>query len=287
MDCIRYDTDVPVRSKQGALLLYCTISRYDSSWASVLHSHTHAELFCCISGKGRMQAAGEIFPVKKGDCVLVNAYVTHTEYSDPSDPLGYIVLGVDGVSFMDEENHYYRCKLWNERTHALVPYFEDIVRELSRRQAGYMDVCSDIMSIILSKLSRHLSLGINDDVHGSTVCAEVRRIIDESFADDLTLDDLAQHAGISKFYLSHTFQKFYGISPMQCLTRRRIQEVMHLLLNTDYSHDVIAQMTGFSSASYLSQAFKRIVGMNPSDYRRKGGLPADSMMDAAQKNFPV
>ena len=83
------------------------------------------------------------------------------------------------------------------------------------------------------------------------------------------LDWLAQQSGISKYYLSRTFHTYFSISPMQYLCQRRIHEARHLLTTTDHSQDAIAILCGFSSPSYFSQAFKRVAGVNPSEYRRR------------------
>ena len=56
---------------------------------------------------------------------------------------------------------------------------------------------------------------------------------------------------------------------MQYLCQRRIHEARHLLTTTDHSQDAIAILCGFSSPSYFSQAFKRVAGLNPSEYRRR------------------
>lgn len=273
MDTVRYDVRQPVVSRQGVCLMYCGISRYDSSWGSVLHSHAHAELFYATGGEGALQFADELIPLHAGACFLINPYVMHTELSSAQKPLEYIVIGLNRVTFQGSREEPGRYTLLDDRSnaHTLLPYFQDMLRELSCEQGDYLEVCAGILDVILLKLSRHTALSVSeeDTRRISSQCALAKRLIDEHFQEPLTLDWLAQHAGVSKFHLAHTFRNFYGVSPMQYLSSRRVMEARHLLATTDHSQDAIAMLSGFSSPSYFSQAFKRVAGMNPSEYRKQ------------------
>lgn len=271
MESVRFDMDTPVMGGRGVGLLYCGISRYDDSWGSVLHSHANAELFYVTRGQGHLQIADELITLSPNVCFLINPYVMHTEFSSRTDPLEYFVVGVKRASFHVEEGSQ-RYSIVGDRSNqrVLLPYFQDLVRELSAAQAGYHDVCAGILDILLLKMSRWAKIDVaaTDGERISTECAEAKRLIDEHFQDPITLDWLAQQAGISKYYLSRTFRSSFGFSPMQYLAQRRVMEARHLLATTDHSQDVIAMLSGFSSPSYFSQAFKRVAGMNPSEYRR-------------------
>lgn len=71
------------------------------------------------------------------------------------------------------------------------------------------------------------------------------------------LDTLAEVAHINKYYLAHTFQKAYGISPITYLNRRRIEESKHMLGNTSYSLAQISELMGFSSPAISPSASAR------------------------------
>ena len=53
--------------------------------------------------------------------------------------------------------------------------------------------------------------------------------LDTNYREDISLDLLAEIAHINKYYLAHTFQREYGISPITYLNRRRIEESKHML----------------------------------------------------------
>uniref|UniRef100_UPI001FA6E613 helix-turn-helix transcriptional regulator n=1 Tax=Mediterraneibacter glycyrrhizinilyticus TaxID=342942 RepID=UPI001FA6E613 len=64
------------------------------------------------------------------------------------------------------------------------------------------------------------------------------------------------------------FSKSYGVAPINYLLDRRILNSKELLKNTDYSITHIAHMTGFSSANYFSQSFKKHTGITAAAYRK-------------------
>ena len=103
---------------------------------------------------------------------------------------------------------------------------------------------------------------------GNRQCATIRRYIDLHFKEPLTLDLLAEEAHMTKYYLSHVFKREFGISPINYMISRRLEESKYLLAETDLSMSQIAQLLGFSSLSYFSQVFHRTQNMTPLEYRQ-------------------
>ena len=105
--------------------------------------------------------------------------------------------------------------------------------------------------------------------HPSKECAAIKRYLDANYSEDITLDTLSQLSHLNKYYLSHEFTKYYGISPINYLNQRRIDVCKELLENSDYDISDIAHLTGFSSQSYLSQSFRRYCNTTAGSYRRE------------------
>lgn len=107
------------------------------------------------------------------------------------------------------------CWMTGPSQRVLLPYFQDILRELSSEQPDYLEVCAGILDVLLLKLSRRTCMDVSreDMARISSGCAEAKRLIDEHFQEEITLDWLAQQSGISKYYLSRTFHTYFSISP--------------------------------------------------------------------------
>ena len=271
MGQIRYD--IASRSDTEPFrVLYVSVSRYDHTWHSIEHTHANAELFYCVSGEGRFRVDSEDIPVRADDLIVVNPHVAHTEYSLPERKLEYIVLGVQGTEFYAPggENVSYRSLNYTEIRRELLPYFNDITNEAARKSEHYAEVCQHILRVLLIKLKRHEQFDMEYATPGwfsSTECIAVKRYIDDHYGEPLDLDTLVKRTHLSKFYLAHAFQKEFGVSPINYLMQRRIREAKHLLTHTDHQLSDITQMLGFSSQSYFSQCFHRIVGVTPRAYR--------------------
>ncbi len=260
---------------EQARLLYITKAQYSEEWDSSLHTHDCAELFLVTGGRGSLHAGSVTVPVTADDFIIVNGGVPHTETSDPKDPMKYIVLGVKGLETRSDPGGYAVLRHFSEQRQAAA-CMRMLLQEAEAAQPGYEAVCHNLLQIILLLLLRREAVILHPVVPGpkSRECSLVRRYIDSHFKENLTLEQLASMASLSKYYLAHAFQKEYGLSPIRYLTRRRIQESRFLLAETDHSLTHIARVLGFSSLSYFSQAFRRIEGVSPKEYRQnsRGGV---------------
>ena len=127
------------------------------------------------------------------------------------------------------------------------------------------------MEILIIRLMRSTGLSVPAESQtpaGHRQCAAVRRYIDLHFKESLTLEQLADEAHMNKFYLSHAFKREYGVSPINYMISRRLEESKYLLAETDLSMSQIAQLLGFSSLSYFSQVFRKTQGISPMEYRQ-------------------
>ena len=94
-----------------------------------------------------------------------------------------------------------------------------------------------------------------------------RAFLDEHFAQDVRLDALALHTGLSPFHLSRVFQRATGLPPHAYLTQRRVAEARSLIGGGEPLADV-ALACGFSDQSHMTRQFKRQLGFSPGAYRK-------------------
>ena len=80
---------------------------------------------------------------------------------------------------------------------------------------------------------------------------------------------LAQRAGMSGRTFARRFVEETGATPMQWVSDQRVLYARRLLEETDLDIDRVADKVGFGTATLLRHHFRRIVGVTPSDYRRR------------------
>lgn len=101
---------------------------------------------------------------------------------------------------------------------------------------------------------------------------ELQRVIaylEENFIDDVTVERLAEIAGISAPHFNRRFRQLLRLSPMEYVLSLRIQEAQRRLMTTDRGIGDIAVSTGFYDQSHFTKRFRKITGMTPLAYRRR------------------
>ena len=90
-----------------------------------------------------------------------------------------------------------------------------------------------------------------------------------SMHEAVSVEALAQVAGVSTTHLIAGFKACFGTTPWQYVLRTRVAEAQRLLASTELSITAIAVAVGFSSPSHFASAFGRHVGASPGAYRRE------------------
>ena len=261
-----------------AKLLNVASAKYGGDWHSVPHTHNHLELFYIVGGKGQFLIQDQLYPVNVNNLVIINPNVPHTEVSLNAQPLEYIVLGIGGVELAanDSSNGQFNI-LDHFESVEISGCLRNILREMEQKNPGYEDVCQAYMEILIIRLMRSTALAVpaeSQTASSNRQCAAIRRYIDLHFKEPLTLDQLAEEGHMNKFYLSHAFKREYGVSPINYMISKRLEESKYLLAETDLSLSQIAQLLGFSSPSYFSQVFRRTQNITPMEYRHSAKNPS-------------
>lgn len=93
--------------------------------------------------------------------------------------------------------------------------------------------------------------------------------IHSHYSEELSLAQLSQKLYISSYYLSHQFKQVTGFTLTDYIQMTRIRNVQSMLINTDISIARAAISCGFSSFSQFNRAFRKHIGMSPSQYRKQ------------------
>ncbi len=96
----------------------------------------------------------------------------------------------------------------------------------------------------------------------------VQNYIHEHYAEDISLKTLAEVACVSPHYFSAYFKGETGQNYKAYLTRVRMEQALHLVLDTDMKTYEIAQQVGYSNGRRFVDAFRSVYQLSPMDYRR-------------------
>ncbi len=91
--------------------------------------------------------------------------------------------------------------------------------------------------------------------------------IQSHYAEEVSLQDIANSASISRSEASRCFQSYLHTSPVNYLLKYRVERSMQLLRDSNMTVEAVALECGFSSSAYFCKLFRAHTGMTPKQYR--------------------
>ena len=101
-----------------------------------------------------------------------------------------------------------------------------------------------------------------------------RDAMDRSYAGPLDIPTLARVAHVSEAHFIRSFRATFGETPHRYLQRRRVERSMFLLRETRRSVTEVCFDVGFTSLGTFSRTFREILGVTPTDYRKRAQVSA-------------
>ena len=246
----------------------------------VQHYHDMYEILVMLGGKRYLFCDNYCYTMERGTMAVFKPFEIHYAESRESDFYERYVINfrLEALSPLLSGNELH---VLEEKLNSCVIYLTEEQTVLLCRLFKQADECSGLKGFLSEKLllsavlllvmyAAGLSEGA-ETLSGGTAdpqIVSVLKYINEHYRSVVTLDDLSDKVGISKFYLCRRFHEVTGATVMEYLNNVRLTKVHNMLLNTKNSIDDIAFETGFSSAVNLSRAFKKLYGVSPSEFRR-------------------
>lgn len=91
--------------------------------------------------------------------------------------------------------------------------------------------------------------------------------IDGHYYENLGRQEIANRVSVSPGYLSRLFQLHIGLSPIEYLTKVRLQKAKSLLGETDMPIHAVSSQVGYNNPQYFARIFRKCEGMSPMEYR--------------------
>jgi AraC family transcriptional regulator len=96
----------------------------------------------------------------------------------------------------------------------------------------------------------------------------VLEYIEANLEGDLSVDQLASIACLSRFHFARAFKAAVGRSPHRYVSAKRLERAKALLIRRDQSLVEIALALNFSCQANFTRAFRQMTGQSPGQYRR-------------------
>ena len=96
--------------------------------------------------------------------------------------------------------------------------------------------------------------------------------MDDNLGEPITLNDIAEHAGLSRMHFAAQFKRATGLSPHAFLMVKRLEMAKAMLLDEELPIVQIAFSVGFRSQAHFTNVFRKAAGATPARWRRQALL---------------
>lgn len=102
----------------------------------------------------------------------------------------------------------------------------------------------------------------------SKIAENAALFLQENYQIPVTNEMLGHNINFHPAYITRCMKKVFDCTPVEYLTKYRIEQSKVLLVNTDLSINLIAEQVGFSSTSYFSRTFNKLAKITPLNFRK-------------------
>lgn len=144
--------------------------------------------------------------------------------------------------------------------------FQDIILELQLQKPYFTNIVNSNFIKLLSLIQRTLILNETATENHFSIDRLIISL-NQHYIRPWTISEMADFCNLSTDYFSHLFKEVTHISPLNYLTRLRIEKSKELLLGEGLSISDVAFLVGYTDPLYFSRVFKKSVKMSPKEYR--------------------
>lgn len=251
-------------------VLYAGELKRASNWNEQPHEHDFCEIVYVRSGSGIVYLNERTLNIETGDLLIYNPHITH--YESGCD-LSFYFFGINRFKLENLPENYLleegvspvihtgnSCEIFEN-------YFAQLITEAERKLYYYDEISEALVKIILNLVLRILTYGDKSYFKTNESYLLAKKYIDENYANIKTVDDVCRSMYISRYYLTHLFKEYSGVSPLKYIIIKRMEFAKELLRTTDLPICEIALKTGYIEINSFVKTFKKVENMTPNAYR--------------------
>lgn len=247
------------------------------------HPHWHRDLELVYVIEGRVSVSVSQLETEVNECQLavINPGQVHAIYNDPNfkhtrililQINEYLIRSLGLQPSAVQLEMLIDLNASDSSAMAAHQCFTEMLEESERENGDSLYQINMICHRLLSILIRNYQLTTppNSELADSRSQKHIRRIlnyIDENYSEEICLNDVAKHMGITTTYLSRLFSANTNTTLTKYLNALRVEKVQRDLLETNDSITDIYLRHGFNSAKTFNRVFRNILGISPREYR--------------------
>ncbi|SFT27880.1 AraC family transcriptional regulator [Paenibacillus sp. BC26] len=265
------------------------VAYYYKQWLDYdmdFHAHDAIEFMYVISGTCTVETMSDVFQMRKGDLILLDARVSHKLIVPKESPcrmlnVEFIFTDCDGiypsmkqlaqghealVQLLDRKVSTIVLRDPNEVHHTL----KSIVMEMDTGGAQRRSMTHLLLAQLLVRVARLAAEEAKDAAQGQhhRYVRKATEYIHQHYDCDIQAKDVAAAVSLHPVYLQRIFKANMHVTITEYLAELRVEKAKMLLARSDVPIIDIADYIGLNSRQYFSMLFKKVTGMSPAAYRK-------------------
>lgn len=248
------------------------------------HSHNSIEVYLSVSGGKHFIINDRIYNIEPGDLFVTNMSEVHRVIAEegqvyerfvfefkPTFALPYCTAQTDLLHYVYKRQGSFSNKVSLEKEKhrellELIQKYENIADDSYgndvRRRLCYIEMLTLIAEAYLSPVRPGTNASCKDSMN---LIADTLAYISANLTEELSLDNISKHIGLSKYHLCKLFKANTGTTINSYIVTRRIAEAKYLLAAGE-SVTSACHGSGFNDISHFTRTFHRLVGISPGKF---------------------
>lgn len=229
------------------------------------------QLVYITAGQGWFKNSNIHHDVKSGDLFIIRPGVWHSyaplkeigwesyyvEFTGPilSNLIEKLIPGIEKDYINIGENR------------EIIDIYEKLLEHAAAKEETSQLYLRAMVTLLITIIEKLIFPAPEDNFSNRARISQAISYLEEHLTEEIDIPKVAEDFNFSYSNFRRSFKSLTGISPMCFLKNLRIQRSKHLLLTTDQLVKQIALQCGFSSGEYFCNAFIKVIGMSPTEYR--------------------
>lgn len=252
-----------------------------------LHTHHHAEIIYVKEGRILFEMSDKKFEAGPGDLLIIARMEKHGTHV-LEEPYHRLCVNIAYDAQLDEDREHRLLSVIQDLRSSNEPILhldpgdnriESLIVSLIREYNEKVEMREQMIAALTEQLLVELFRLRPEEKRGQdskriySKILLIQQYIDDHFAEDMTVEQIAKSNYISPDYLTKCFREVTGYTPKQYITANRLVYARKLLRTTEMTVDSVAYHAGFFNVNNFIRSFKQYYGETPGSYykaARKG-----------------
>ena len=269
-----------------AFVCYWSVLEYKPGVLSPSIIRDYYILQYCISGRGTCWIDGISYALAAGQCIAFPPQSCVTQLSDKQDPWHCIYIGITGLllpSYFQQMGISKESPLFPWRNNSVVLdammqilHLEELPNTIEKISSLAANINlknnlkrQNLLNTIFIECLNQVEAPPAPTMVQTLYIQKAQEYMNNNCHLCITVQDIAAHVGLTHNYFCTIFKKHIGKSPQEYLGQLRVKKACSFLQNFHISISDIAFSLGYKDATSFSRLFRRIMGITPSEYRRR------------------